>query len=261
MAGDGVSGIPGDQVGGLLLDYFGFGQRWQNGGMTGGPILTGNPKWGLGEGTCYNPNLTCPQGASGLGMQDALGLGTPLNGCFKTGAPPPGAPCASGGPFAQVNLTLFTDCTQTCVPDVCPISTLCGDGMASPNQSDIHIDTCDCSAGSIQVSLSKGPPGVSGYLLVSQSSGVIVNPPGAQGSLCLGSPIGRFAKDVGVIDGAGILSTDILNAISGGGGGNVPTLGKNFCTPGGDTWVFQYWHRMPAGAPSAFSNALQAVIQ
>ena len=161
----------------------------------------------------------------------------------------------------QMNLTLFTDCALTCVPEVCPITTFCGDGMASPNFTDIHIDTCDCSAGSIQVSMSKGPPGVFGYLLVSESSGLIVNPPGSLGSLCCGSPIGRYAKDVGLIDPAGILSTDILNAISGGGGGNVPSLGKNFCNPGGGTWYFQYWHRMPAGAPSSFSNALQVVIQ
>ncbi len=263
LAGDGGPCAPGYQGGALNLDHFGFGQRWQNGGLTAGPILSGDPIWApRGEGTCYNPTLTCPQGATGLGMLHRFGIGTPLNGCFWFGSPPSGKGCGSpGGPYAQMNLTLFTDCTQACVPEFCPSTTFCGDGLASPNFTDIHIDTCDCSAGSIRVSLSKGPPGVPGYLLVSESTGLLVNPPGAQGSLCLGSPIGRFAKDVGLIDTAGILSTDILNANSGGGGGNVPTLGKNFCNPGGGTWTFQYWHRMPAGAPAAFSNALQAVIR
>ncbi len=59
-------------------------------------------------------------------------------------------------------------------------------------------------------------------------------------------------EDVGLIDGAGVLSTGILNAISGGGGGNAPNMGRNFCNPIGSTWFFQYWHRLPAGAPSSF---------
>ena len=52
-----------------------------------------------------------------------------------------------------------------------------------------------------------------------------------------------------------------VSVLAGGGGGNAPNMGKNFCSPIGSTWFFQYWHRMPAGAPSSFSNALQALIQ
>ena len=69
------------------LDGFGFGQTWLNGGQLAGPILAGNPTWAPpGDGTCYQPNMTCPAGATGLGMGDYFAIGTPLNGCFFFGS-------------------------------------------------------------------------------------------------------------------------------------------------------------------------------
>lgn len=139
----------------------------------------------------------------------------------------------------------------------------CGDRVycdASPdNAADIGIDTCSCSSGSINVSMTGAPTGVFGYLLVGAGSRTVADPPGAMGDLCLaGGPIGRFKDDIGLTDASGSLTTDILNAVSGGGGGNIPTIGGNFCTPVGQTWNFQYWHR--SGNSSRFSKALSVTF-
>ena len=79
--------------------------------------------------------------------------------------------------------------------------------------------------------------------------------PGAQGDLCVagGNCLGRYAKDVGPIDGAGSFSTDIKNALSN------PCAGGVDIAPG-TTWNFQWWHRQPMGQLSAFSKAIRVVF-
>lgn len=125
------------------------------------------------------------------------------------------------------------------------------------NSSGICIDTVSCASGSINLCMTGAPPNQFTYLLVGAGTGTITNPPGAQGDLCLGgSQIGRYTSDAGVIDGSGSFSTDLLNAASGGGGGNLPNPpGGNLCAPAGQTWNFQYWHRAGMN-PSKFSQAL-----
>lgn len=130
------------------------------------------------------------------------------------------------------------------------------------NAAGIEIDTTSCAASSIHVTLTDGPAGQFGYLLVGAGSATLTDPPGAEGDLCLGgSAIGRYVLDLGVIDGAGRLTTDLLNASAGGGGGGLPApLGGNLCSPPGQTWNFQYWHRRPA-ALSGFSQAIAVTFQ
>ena len=143
---------------------------------------------------------------------------------------------------------------------LCSVSVFCD---TDPNNaSGISIDSCSCSANELVVSLTGGPPGEFAYLLVGAGSSVVVDPQGALGSLCLtGAPIGRYASDVGAIDGSGTFQIDLLNAVSGGGGGNLPNPpGGNLCTPVGQTWNFQFWHRNP-GAPAGFSRALSVTFQ
>ena len=103
------------------------------------------------------------------------------------------------------------------------------------------------------------PDGQFCYLLVGQGSDGVTNPPGAIGELCLaGGCIGRYTQDVGKLSG-GSFSTDVLNAVSGGGGGNVPTCGGNLFSPAGQTWNFQYWYR-DRGNPSKFSKAISVTF-
>ena len=61
-------------------------------------------------------------------------------------------------------------------------------------------------------------------------------------------------------DASGTLSTDILNAATGGGGGNLPDPpGGNVCLPAGQTWQFQYWYRDGAN-PARFSKSISVTF-
>jgi len=129
------------------------------------------------------------------------------------------------------------------------------------NAADLTIDNCVCAAGSANLVLSNAPAVQFGYPIVGSANGVVTNPPGAQGDLCLvGATIGRYASDALFTDGSGNASVDVLNAVSGGGGGNIPTIGGNLCNPPSQTWNFQWWHRDGMN-PSKFSKAIQVTFQ
>ena len=119
------------------------------------------------------------------------------------------------------------------------------------NAAGISISTLYSGAASIILTISDGPPGQFGYLLVGDGNNTVSQPPGAKGDLCVvgGNCLGRYDKDVGQIDSAGTFSTDIKNAISNACNGGVVIV------PGA-TWYWQYWHRQPMGQPATFSAAL-----
>ena len=89
-----------------------------------------------------------------------------------------------------------------------------------------------------------------------------MNPPGSTGELCLGgsSPgIGRYTADLQAPGGSGTYSTDIFLGNTGGGTGALPNPPGGTLMPG-DTWNFQGWQRMPAGAPTTWSKALSVTF-
>lgn len=146
----------------------------------------------------------------------------------------------------------------TCGPVGCGETPYCDTNP--DNQARIHITDCDCALSSIEISMTDAPApdGNFGYVLVGASMGSVTNPPGAVGDLCLiGSPIGRYNKpgDLRIITGGVAPPLDILNADSGGGGGGIPTIGGNLCSPAGQSWNFQWWHRDGMN-PSKFSDAI-----
>jgi len=162
-------------------------------------------------------------------------------------------------PLARPRLEIEYDPLIPGLPptDACPAAVYCDAHPA--NVADISADTCVC-AGNLSIVMAGAPPGRFGYLLVGSGTAAITDPPGALGELCLGgAPVGRFALDVGLTDGAGSLATDILHARSGGGNGGIPTLGGSFCAPPGQTWNFQYWYRDQN--LSRFSNALTLTLR
>jgi len=89
--------------------------------------------------------------------------------------------------------------------------------------------------------------GLFGYFLSSDGQGMVQDPPGSLGDLCLsGSAIGRYTADMQAILG-GSFSTNLIHGNTGGGVGNLPT------PPGGqlsvgETWYFQGWVRVPGSA-------------
>lgn len=122
------------------------------------------------------------------------------------------------------------------------------------NTSGIDVSGHTLSQGPITVCLTGGPPSEVGFLLLGSGNLIVVQPPGSVGDLCIaGDFLARYGKDVGIIDGAGSLCTDIQNSFTGGPNYGIP--GSGGVIQGGDTWNFQYWHRQPAGQLSTFSEA------
>lgn len=265
MVADGGPCAPGYDGAASGLDHFGWGLLWDAADNSlAGPMIEGyDPFWvPEGEGTCYDPGFTNPCGgqfATALGAQDFFGIGDPLNGCFFFGGYVHSNECGGRavGLAAQFSMLLYTDCTEDCA-DECGESVFC----AGPeNVAGLAVDTCVCSAGSVNLTLTGAQPGQFAYLLVGAGNGIVTDPPGAIGTLCLaGAKIGRYSQDAGSTDGSGSLTTDVLNAASGGGGGAIPTVGGNLCSPPGQTWRFQYWHRDGMG-PSGFSKGLAVTFE
>lgn len=131
----------------------------------------------------------------------------------------------------------------------------CGESQNPNNTAGITISSCDSSSMNIGLTLLDGPPGQFCYLLVGNGNSTVSQPPGAKGDLCVvgGNCLGRYDKDVGLIDSAGTFSIDIKNALSN------PCAGGVDIVPGA-TWNFQFWHRQPMGQPATFSSALSVTF-
>jgi hypothetical protein len=264
LAADGGSCAPGYQGGGLGLDHFGIAHIWATGnGATTGPILDGyDPAWApAGEGTCYNTGATCAFGNTALGAQDLFTIddGAIAPGCYFFGGYNNTNGCGgpSQGPPAQFSMQLFTDCTASCEKSTCGVE-YCD---TNPNQNgNIAIDNCALDGSGNTITVTNAGTTLFSYLNVSASNGTITDPPGSQGDLCLaGSPIGRYNADLQAPGGSGTYSTDIYNGNTGGGAGNLPSPPGGALTAG-STWNFQGWQRMPAGAPTTWSNALEVLF-
>jgi hypothetical protein len=255
MGADGTAACaPGYQGALSGLDHFGWGAVWTtgNGGLTG-PILDGyDPNWAPeGEGTCYNTNVTCFAGATGLGAQDLFGIGAPLSGCFWFGGYNNTNGCGgpSQNPGAQFTFVMFTDCAAAGNCDNVCYTTYC-----DTNVGDTAIDSCTVADNPLLTTTGLGAfDGQFAYHLMGVGSNVI-NPPGSTGDLCLGgAAIGRYNTDIGLIAG-GSHTTDLVNGSIGNGNGTLPNPPGGTLTAG-QTWNFTMWYRMGPGA-SGFADAI-----
>jgi len=142
--------------------------------------------------------------------------------------------------------------------------------LTPPTQSLVGVQTCTQTAsnstgafgqltahGSIvagdntlRLTASSLPTGFLGLLLTSQGSGLISNPGGSQGDLCLGGGFGRYNNLAAMSDGSGNLTQD-LDLLQ------TPSPQLPVAIVAGETWHFQMWHRdlNPANT-SNFTNAL-----
>jgi hypothetical protein len=254
MGADGSICAPGYQGALSSLDHFGWGAVWStgDGGFTG-PILGGyDPNWAPeGEGTCYNTNMTCFAGATGLGAQDLFAIGAPLSGCFWFGGYKNKNGC--GGPSqdsgAQFTFVMYTDCSVAgdCIPD-------CYATFCDQNVGDTSIDSCTITDNPILTSDKLPANAQFAYHLMGVGGSVISDPPGAQGDLCLGgAAIGRYNADVGAVVGQSH-STDLVNGATGGGNGTLPNPPGGTLTAG-QTWNFTAWYRQGPGL-SSFADAI-----
>ena len=109
-----------------------------------------------------------------------------------------------------------------------------------------------------------GPVGQFGFMLVSANATGGV--PVSAGSLCLGSPIGRYnpsaggaMNSLGQFSASGVLVNLVGTSTSGTGFDvpmTLPTPPGGVITPG-STWNFQLWYR-DLGGVSNFSNGIEA---
>ncbi len=96
------------------------------------------------------------------------------------------------------------------------------------------------------------PPNSFGFFLNSQTQGMVTNPGGSQGTLCLGGSIGRYVGPGQIFNsGAGGTATLMLSL------GSTPTPNGPVAVTAGQTWNFQCWHR--DANPMITSNFTDAV--
>lgn len=108
--------------------------------------------------------------------------------------------------------------------------------------------------------LAGGPPNRFCYLLIGDGANIAM-PFCSDGELCMdgGNCLGRYAKELGKISGAGTFSTDMSNSASGGPSFGIPTCGGNISV--GQSWTFQLWNRQGAGQNSTLSEAMTVTFQ
>jgi hypothetical protein len=107
----------------------------------------------------------------------------------------------------------------------------------------------------LTLSVCQLPASSNGYFIVSRDQGVVVNPGGQQGSICVASTaMGRYSNSVLMSGPAGTVSLVLdLTAIP-QPTGSVPAMA-------GDTWNWQYWYRdANPTVTSNFSNALSVTF-
>lgn len=106
------------------------------------------------------------------------------------------------------------------------------------------------------VTASSLPTNSFALLLVSRSTGFVMNPGGSAGNLCLGGQIGRFNGSITSTGSNGNLSLPVSLM-------STPTAsGVPYSVQQGDTMYFQFWHRDVVGgaATSNYTNGLSATF-
>ena len=132
----------------------------------------------------------------------------------------------------------------------------CGPAVPNSTGASSTIDATgltSASANDVTLNASNLPNNAFGYFLTSRTQGLVPNPGGSVGNLCLGGQIGRYVgpgqiKNSGTT-GAFSLQIDLTQTPSPTGFVNVAA---------GETWNFTAWHRDAVGgaATSNFTNGV-----
>ncbi|MGK0220691.1 MAG: hypothetical protein ACI9HE_004203 [Planctomycetota bacterium] len=104
----------------------------------------------------------------------------------------------------------------------------------------------------LMIVASELPPNEFGYLLMSETQGLLMNPGGSQGTLCLGGLIGRFKSQLQSSGPAGMITTNVeLTNLP-------PPLFGGGSVMAGQSWSFQLWYRdQNPGTTSNFTDGLE----
>jgi formylglycine-generating enzyme required for sulfatase activity len=142
--------------------------------------------------------------------------------------------------------------TNYCTPAV-PNSTGAAGRISASGTSNLTLNN-----NRLSLRASSLPPSQFGIFMTSRTQGLVANPGGSLGNLCLGGAVGRYQGAGQVLStGAGgsfYLSVDLSSTPEGGSFVQVAA---------GETWNFQSWYRDtgPAGqASSNFTDGLQVLF-
>jgi hypothetical protein len=154
---------------------------------------------------------------------------------------------AQGGPSGGSFLRLLRIPVETALgSEECPgVSNTTGDAGQL-----FAIGRPEASANRVLLSIRKLPPQTFYLPIVSPDAGLIVNPGGSDGNLCLSGAIGRILDSTGLstVWGEGTAPINLSQIPGPGGFSNVSA---------GDTWRFQVWYR--DGGSSSTSNLTNSI--
>ncbi|MEM6674826.1 MAG: hypothetical protein AAF726_18405 [Planctomycetota bacterium] len=230
--------------------------------IAGDPALT-DPGWmpgdipTAGNGTYYGAS----GGGTGYLTQDLFrieGSSNGLDGCYQFGNG-----YQMGGPYGSFHLRLSADPAPCSSEAVALGTTYC---TSAPNSTGEvgRLRVLGSSLAGLDLTrlvADQLVPNTAGYFIVSENPGLVVNPGGMPGTLCLGGDIGRFrvpGQPIG-IDASGEISMR-----TGEGTwslASLPRSSSNYAALPGTTNYFQVWHRDTSmGVPiSNFSDAMSVL--
>jgi len=162
---------------------------------------------------------------------------------------------------------IFGTLLQSCLPTT--VGTAYCSGV--PNSSG-HIGvvgafgSAQITANDLTIGADGLPPAAATLFLCSRTQGMVTQPGGSQGDLCLGGAIGRFVSQVGLADSSGafLMSTDPVFAPQTFSLGALPQPTGSVAAMVGETWNFQAWHRdfvQGLGPTSNFTEGLSITFQ
>jgi len=125
--------------------------------------------------------------------------------------------------------------------------------------SEIRADgSRDVAINDVTLTAASLPQNATGFFIVSAAQGSVANPGGSVGTLCLGSPIGRYVG-LGQIGNSGAAGTISLTIDLGA----LPQPTGSVSAAGGETWNWQLWHRDSVGgqAVSNFTHGLSITFE
>ncbi|MFT5198759.1 MAG: hypothetical protein ACI87O_001418 [Planctomycetota bacterium] len=152
------------------------------------------------------------------------------------------------------NATVNLPCGENIGSSYCssPTNSTGQQGQLSATGSILALDT------DVTLTVTQVPDGQVGFVLASQTQGLLVNPGGSEGNLCLGGDLARFNRpgEIGIVTGG---SFNLVLPF--GDFPEHPNFGVTVMA--GDTWNFQFWHRdaMGGSSTSNFTNGLEILFE
>jgi hypothetical protein len=167
---------------------------------------------------------------------------------------------AATGAILGSTAELFVDAVSVTIPSSGPIN-YCGPAVANSSGGSAMMSATGSfvtSANDTVLVCTAMPTNAFAFFLTSRTQGLVAQPGGSTGTLCLGGQIGRYVGPGQVLNSGGAGQVQLAINLA-----QHPTPVGPVAVQSGDTWNFQCWFRDSAAgaATSNFSDGLQIVFQ